>query len=105
MTEPFEPPRRLSIWLSHPAYHPSYARVGIKFNGVERNDVQWYDLDKRQIRIKGTNELLEGDIVAFWRYPETRQQRRARESWEKKKNVRNDLGNGPSGATGSKSEG
>ncbi len=92
-----EPPRRLSIWLLHPAYHPSYARVGVKFNGVERNDVQWYDLDKQQIRIKNTNQLLEGDVVVFWRYPETRQQKRARESWEKKRNVRNDVGPGLSG--------
>lgn len=105
MSESFDPPRKLSIWLSHPAYHPSYPRVGVKLNGVERNDVQWYDLDKQQLRIKDTNELLEGDIVAFWRYPETRQQRRARESWEKKRNVRINMGSGSSGADRSKSEG
>lgn len=89
-------PRQLSIWMSHPAYHPSYARIGLKLNGVKRNDIQWYDLDKNQVRVKDTNQLLEGQIELFWRYPETRQQRRARESWEKKRNVRNGVGLGAS---------
>ena len=82
-TTPF--PRKLSIWLSHPDYHPSYVRIGVRFNGEDRVDVQWYDLDKRQIRLNKTNELLEGDIELYWRYPETRQVRRAREAWEKKR--------------------
>lgn len=81
-------PQKLSIWTSHPDYHPSYPRIGVKFNGVERNDIQWYDLAKRSVRLNKTNELLVGDIELFWRYPESRQQRRAREAWEKKKGGR-----------------
>ena len=92
------PPRRLSIWASHPDYHPSYPRVGIVFDGAERNDVQWYDLDQQVIRLNVSNKLLSGKVEAFWRYGETRQQRRAREAWERKKGyVRDDVGASGSG--------
>ena len=83
-TTPF--PKKLSIWLSHPDYHPSFPRIGVCIDGVERNDIQWYDLDRKLARVNKTNQLLwDIEIKLFWRYPETRQIRRAREAWEKKR--------------------
>jgi hypothetical protein len=87
------PPTKLSIWPSHPDFHPSYARVGVILDGVERNDIQWYDLIGQVVRINKTNEMIVGLLQVYWRYPESRQQRRAREVWERKKGyVRNTVG-------------
>jgi tRNA A37 N6-isopentenylltransferase MiaA len=52
---------------------------------MERNDVQWYDMDeKRLLLLGGTIGFTDAVIEPYWRYPETRQIRRARERWERK---------------------
>lgn len=81
--DPAGPPRRLTNVVTHPDYHPSYMRVGVKVDGEDRNDIHWYDQDAG---VYATNARLQpvksGFIETYWRYPETRQQRRARERWE-----------------------
>lgn len=77
-------PVRLSLVSSNKNFRPDYMRVGVRFDGVERNDVQSYDAEAGWIEtIK--REVLYGVIEPFWRYPETRQQRRARQRWESKR--------------------
>lgn len=75
------PPLRLSLRLGHPDYRPDYARVGVLFNGEERNDVERYD-ETGIVTIHG--QRLEGVVTPYWRYDENRQLRRARERWEAK---------------------
>lgn len=77
------PPTRLSHKISHPDYHPSFLRVGIRFNGKERSDVAWYDQKAGRIETI-SNGMLEGVVEPYWRSAESRQQRRARERWEAK---------------------
>lgn len=86
LVEQVEPtlPRRLTNVVTHPDYHPSFMRVGVRVDGEERNDIYWYDLD--QMRYATNAKLtpaIAGLIDPYWRYPETRQQRRARERWER----------------------
>ncbi len=79
------PPQRLSSDPNHDDFHPSYARVGVTVDGQERNDIAWYDVRGYYRTIhqgKKEQALLATTIEPFWRYPETRQQRRARERWE-----------------------
>lgn len=83
LNEAGNPPRCLSLRMGHFNYRPDYARVGVRFNGEERKDVEFYDADAGRIKtIHG--QLLEGLVEPFWRYPENRQMRRARERWEAK---------------------
>lgn len=78
-----EVPVRLSLVSSHKDFRPDYMRVGVRFDGVERNDVQSYDAEAGWLEtIK--RQVLYGVVEPFWRYPETRQQRRARQRWEAK---------------------
>jgi len=79
-----QPPRRLTNVVTHRDYHPSYMRVGVRVDGVERNDIHWYDADAGQYSTSGPGKGLQaGQVEPYWRYPETRQQRRARERWER----------------------
>lgn len=80
------PPRRCCSDSRHEDFHPSYMRVGVLVDGVERSDVIWYDADRARYRTLGTGmkavPLNAGEVVPFWRWAESRQQRRARERWE-----------------------
>jgi hypothetical protein len=81
-----EPPRRLSCRIGHKDYHPSFARVGVLVNGIEVKNLEWYDQDNRVIQTVTSKAVHQVEsIEAFWRYTETRQQRRARERWERNK--------------------
>ncbi len=83
-----KPPDRLSNDPNHPHFHPSYVRVGIRIDGVERRDVRWYDAPGKMYRVSGSFDKdppREAETLeAYWRFPESRQQRRARERWEHK---------------------
>lgn len=83
-----EPPLRLSNDPNSDDFHPSLLRVGIKIDGVERNDISFYDVKTGMYK---TNKMADREtpnlamsIEPFWRYEETRQQRRQRERWEAK---------------------
>ncbi len=84
ITVELTPPRRLSIDINSPDYHPSYVRVGVRVDGKERNDLQWYDVDKLEYMTTAKTSHLAESIEPYWRYVESRQQRRARERWEGK---------------------
>lgn len=90
MSYPETPPRRLSSDANHPDFHPCYSRVGIMFNGAERNDVIRYDLDHGLIWLnrESGNKQMWGEIEPYWRFTESRQMRRAREQWDSKRGVR-----------------
>lgn len=81
-----ELPSRLTNKPNHEDFHPSFARVGVRIDGVERNDIMWYDARANLYRTSdmGITETpkIAGEIEPYWRYPENRQQRRARERWE-----------------------
>ncbi|RDV06394.1 hypothetical protein DXH95_02925 [Sphingorhabdus pulchriflava] len=86
------PPRRLSNKIGHRDFHPSYGRVGLRFDGQERTDVRYYNMDagtpskhSNGGMIETTSgEMLFGNVEPYWRYAESRQQRHARERWEAK---------------------
>lgn len=78
------PPRALSNNVNHRDFHPSYMRVGVRIDGVERKDLKWYDV-RAGLAATTDGVMLKSDTIEpFWRYPENRQQRRARERWEAK---------------------
>lgn len=82
------PPLRLSNDPSHRDFHPSYGRVGVRIDGAERRDCIWYDAPAGRYLTLGTgrkgDHLLAHSIEPFWRWAESRQERRARERWEAK---------------------
>ena len=41
-------------------------RIGIRFNGVERNDVHEYDVELGTIRTK-SGEVFHGKVEPYWR--------------------------------------
>lgn len=85
--EDVAPPRRLSSTLGHVSYRPDALRVGVKIDGKEATTCTWYDMDLKAYRVQGDHEKhtrLAMTIEPYWRYPETRQLRRARERWEGK---------------------
>jgi hypothetical protein len=47
-----QPPRHLSSDKRNPHYNPVYVRVGVRFDGVDRTDVNEYDADAGWIRIR-----------------------------------------------------
>lgn len=77
------PPRRLSNEIGHPDYRPDFMRVGLLINGEERHDVNWYDVDRLRYDCIRVRDMPATSIEPYWRYPETRQLRRARERWER----------------------
>lgn len=86
-------PRRLSSDVNHPAYHPSYNRVGVRINDEPRGNVTFYDMDTKVYRVRGFPHVdhVALDIQPFWRREtESRQERRARERWELKHKVNQD---------------
>lgn len=79
------PPGRLSIDPNSPDFHPSYVRVGVRVDGIERNDLQWYDVKRLEYMTTDKTSHLATSIEPYWRFAESRQQRRARERWEGKR--------------------
>lgn len=80
-----DPPSRLSIEPGSPDFHPCCDRVGVRVNGIERNDLAFYDVAKLEYMTTSRRSRLADSIEPYWRYPESRQQRRARERWERKR--------------------
>lgn len=80
------PPTSLSIDPNHKCYHPSYARVGLEIDGVRRNDVREYNAITGEYFVQRSTlrHRARVGIIAYWRYLESRQQRRKREAWERK---------------------
>lgn len=78
------PPDRLSVDTASPHFDPCYRRVGVKFNGLDRQgDVQeycvsegWIDVRQRgaggkfMVESDGTYRLsrLHGEVVAYFRH-------------------------------------
>lgn len=85
LSEDTPPPRRLSIDPNSPDFHPCYVRVGVRVDGVERNDLQWYDQDRLEYMTTAKTSHLAESIEPHWRYFPSRQQRRAEERWEGKR--------------------
>jgi hypothetical protein len=83
LPEEHEPPRRLTNVVGDPDYRPDFMRVGLRIDGEERNDVCFYDADRLEYSTINKTSHLAESIEPYWRYPETRQQRRARERWER----------------------
>lgn len=83
------PPRRLSNDPNHADFHPGYLRVGVIVDGQERTDCCWYDADRGRYRTvdmgRHAPPLEAHTIKPFWRWAESRQERRARERWEGKR--------------------
>jgi len=78
-------PTRLSLDPSSPDFHPSYMRVGLRIDGEERNDIQFYDSRTCEYMTTSKTSHLATSIEPYWRFAESRQQRRARERWEEKR--------------------
>ncbi len=83
-------PRRLSSNPNNPAYHPCFYRVGVRVDGKERGDIVFYDMDLGIVRYRdmpNTSVRVIGLEPYFRITVESRQERRARETWEAKHNV------------------
>jgi hypothetical protein len=78
------PPRRLSLDMCSPDYHPCYVRVGLRIDGEERNDVAFYDADKLEYMTERKTSHLATSIEPYWRYQPSRQQRRAEERYRRR---------------------
>lgn len=78
------PPRILSNEPTSPYYRPDLLRVGVRIDGVERTNIAFYDANEGTYKTTG-HVWGKGTIEPFWRYPTTRQQRRALERWRKKR--------------------
>lgn len=81
-------PLSLSSDRNSAFYDPRCLRVGVRIDGKERTDITEYHVRLGEYRVQGMNRsmppLLAGNIEPYWRYEESRQQRRARERWEAK---------------------
>lgn len=78
------PPRKLSLDPNDPHFHPCYTRVGVRVDGEERNDIAFYDMDMLAYKTNRDTSHLAESIEPYWRYPPSRQVRRAEEAWERK---------------------
>jgi hypothetical protein len=79
-----DPPRKLAIDANSPHYHPCYTRVGVRVDGVERNDIAFYDLDMKSYMTTDKTSHLAESIEPYWRFNPSRQHRRAEARWELK---------------------
>lgn len=75
------PPSRLSIDPNSPDFHPCFVRVGVRVDGIERNDLQWYDVKRLEYMTTAKTSHLAVSIEPYWRYDASRQQRRAEERY------------------------
>lgn len=82
----FPVPQRLSSDVNHADYRPDCLRIGVIVDGEERRDCKYYDVATGNAQFtKGAPDVTASLIKPFWRFPETRQQRRARQRWEAKR--------------------
>lgn len=84
---PHVPPPRVSSDPNHRDFHPSARRIGVIVNGERRKDCCWYDAPAgmwRSIDGGRHGKPRPGQVVVFWLWQETRQERRARERWDAK---------------------
>jgi len=82
---PAPPPRVLSIEMTSPHFHPCYVRVGVRIDGHERNDIAYYNMDDMSYKTERDTSHLAVSIEPYWRYPASRQQRRAEERFKARK--------------------
>lgn len=78
------PPSKLSIDPNSPHFHPCYVRVGVRVDGEERNNIEYYDLEQKSYMTTDHTSHLAESIEPYWRYPASRQQRRYEERWQEK---------------------
>lgn len=79
------PPRKLSLDMMSPDFHPCYVRVGVVIDGEERNDVAYYNMDDLSYMTDRKTSHLATSIEPYWRYQPSRQQRRAEERYKARK--------------------
>lgn len=79
------PPDILSIEQLDPHFHPCYMRVGVRIDGVERNDIAYYNVKNKSYKTNRHTSHLAVVIEPYWRHAPSRQQRRAEERWEAKR--------------------
>jgi hypothetical protein len=78
------PPRRLSNESNSPDFHPCYSRVGVRIDGVERNDIAYYNMDDMSYKTNRHTSHLAESIEPYWRFEPSRQLRRAEARWAEK---------------------
>jgi hypothetical protein len=78
------PPARLSIDPNSPDFHPCYQRVGVRVNGEERNNIQWYDVSRNEYMTTDKTSHLATTIEPYWRFQPSRQVRRAEEAYSRR---------------------
>ena len=79
-------PQRLSSDVNARHYRPDCLRIGVIVNGEECRDCKYYDVAAGVAHFTHNKPDAVGAFIQpFWRFPETRQQRRARERWESKR--------------------
>ncbi len=76
------PPEVLSLDPNSPVFHPCYVRVGLRIDGVERNDIAYYNVRNKSYKTARDTSHLAETIEPYWRYQPSRQQRRAEERWK-----------------------
>lgn len=82
---PAVPPVCASSRANDPDFHPSCARIGVYVDGVRAPDCFRYDARRGRWWSVNEPELVRfGEVTVQWLWEETRQQRRARESWDAK---------------------
>lgn len=86
----FVPPRRLSTDRSSRHWHPSVNRVGVRIDGEEVSDCTFYCQDRLEYRRRrGPYGIQKAETIEPYVRDdrvESRQERRARERWEAKRN-------------------
>ncbi len=78
-----QPPAVLSIDPNSKDFHPCYVRVGVRIDGEERNNIQYYNLNDLSYMTTDNTSHLAKEIDPYWRYQPSRQQRRAEARWNK----------------------
>jgi hypothetical protein len=78
------PPSKLSLDPNSEDFHPCYVRVGVRVDGEERNDIAYYNTSNLSYKTNRDTSHLATTIEPYWRYPPSRQVRRAEEAWERK---------------------
>jgi hypothetical protein len=82
-----DPPEILSLEANSPDFHPCYVRVGVRIDGVERDDIAYYNTKNLSYKTILNTSHAAVVIEPYWRYIPSRQHRRAEERWNKKKGL------------------
>ena len=72
-------PRQLSVNARTAEFHNGISRsIGVRLDGIERNDVREYDLDRGLVTVRGRSDPLRpANIEIYWKQKPSRQVRRA----------------------------